>query len=162
MVVRNLAQSHHIGRYEPLKVDRDLSSADVAGEAVMRIVIGTSAVGAAIMRIIRIAPVVASVAVMEIGAMGSPPAEAEPGAPRRSAIVRSEGESNQRDVQLQNAAGAAADFGPGHRRDRRRRALMRRVRAADRRRFRSRGNGIVVFPKTGITALPMSPERLFD
>jgi phospholipase C len=57
----------------------------------MRIVIGTSAVGAAIMRIIRIAPVIAraaimrviviapviaSVAMMEIAAMGSPRAEA--------------------------------------------------------------------------------------
>jgi hypothetical protein len=92
----------------------------------MRIAIGTSAAwasimlviviapvnsSAAVMRIIVIASVIASVAVMEIGAMGSPPAATEPGAPRRSAIVRSENES--RDVQLQSAAGAAADFGPG-------------------------------------------------
>jgi hypothetical protein len=112
MVVRNLAQSHHIGRYEPSKVDRDLSVSDVAGEAVMRIVIRISAARAAVMRIIVIASVSARVAVMEIGAMGSPPAEAEPGTPRRSAIVRYRGESNQRDVQLQSAAGAAPTLDP--------------------------------------------------
>jgi hypothetical protein len=37
----------------------------------------------------------------------------------RSAIVRSEGEPDQRDVQFQNQTGTAADLEPGHQRIRR-------------------------------------------